>query len=199
MKPFGVTHFDEPEAFRAWLSRHHSERDELWVGFWKKSTGRSSITWSESVDEALCFGWIDGIRKRVDDEAYTIRFTPRRPRSTWSLRNMQRYQALEAEGRIEPAGAEAYRRRTEVNSGVYSFEQQVPAALSDDYAARLQADAAAWADWQSRPPGYRKQVSHWIMSAKRESTRERRLKSLIEDCAAGRKVKPLRQKGDDTP
>ena len=199
MKPFGVTHFDEPEAIRAWLSRHHSELDELWVGFWKKSTGRSSITWPESVDEALCFGWIDGIRKSVDDEAYTIRFTPRRPRSNWSLRNIQRYEALEAEGRIEPAGAEAYRRRTEVNSGVYSFEQQVPAALSDDYAARLQADAAAWADWQSRPSGYRKQVSHWIMSAKRESTRERRLKALIDACAAGRKVKPLPQKGDDTP
>ena len=165
------------------------------MGFWKKSTRRPSITWPESVDEALCFGWIDGIRKRVDDEAYTIRFTPRRSRSTWSLRNIHRYEALESEGRIEPAGVEAYRKRTEENSGRYSFEQGAPDTLSDDYLARLQSDAAAWADWQSRPPGYRRQVSHWVMSAKRESTRERRLQSLIEDCAVGRKVKPLRQTG----
>lgn len=198
MEPDGITHFDCPDAFRDWLKRHHSERDELWVGFWKKSSGRPSIAWPESVDEALCFGWIDGIRKSVDDEAYTIRFTPRRSRSTWSLRNIQRYDALEAEGRIEPAGAKAYRKRTEENSGVYSFEQEARATLSDDYLARLQAHGAAWAYWQSRPPGYRKKVTHWIMSAKRESTRERRLEALIEDSAAGRKVKPLRVKVDDT-
>jgi uncharacterized protein YdeI (YjbR/CyaY-like superfamily) len=198
LEPVGITHFDCPEAFRAWLMRHHSERDELWVGFWKKSTGRPSITWPESVDEALCFGWIDGIRKAVDDEAYTIRFTPRRSRSTWSLRNITRYRVLESSGRIEPTGAEAHRRRTEENSGRYSFEPEGPVTLSDDYLARLQSDADAWADWESRPPGYRKQVSHWVMSAKRESTRERRLKSLIEDCAAGRKVKPLRLGKDNT-
>lgn len=191
MEPDGITHFDSPDAFRGWLKQYHAERDELWVGFWKKSTLRPSITWPESVDEALCFGWIDGIRKSVNDEAYTIRFTPRRSGSTWSLRNIQRYKALEAEGRIEPAGAEAHRVRTEENSGRFSFEQETP-ALSDDYLARLQSDAAAWADWQSRPPGYRRQVAHWVMSANRESTRERRLEALIEDSAAGRKVKPLR-------
>ena len=198
MHPTEVTHFSSGAVFRDWLTEYHSERDELWVGYWKKATGLPSMTWEESVDEALCFGWIDGIRKSVDDEAYTIRFTPRRSRSTWSLRNIQRYQSLESEGRIEPAGAEAYRRRSEENSGVYSFERDTPAALSDDYVARLQSDAAVWADWQSRPLGYRKQVTHWIMSAKRESTRERRLEALIEDCAAGRKVKPLRLKGDGT-
>lgn len=198
MEPDGITHFDCPDAFRDWLKRYHSERDELWVGFWKKSSGRPSITWPESVDEALCFGWIDSLRKRVDDEAYTIRFTPRRSRSTWSLRNLARYEALEAGGRIEPAGAKAYRKRREENSGVYSFEQEAQATLSDDYLARLQSDAAAWADWQSRPLGYRKQVTHWIMSAKRESTRERRLEALIEDSVAGREVKPLRLKGDGT-
>lgn len=128
----------------------------------------------------------------MNDEAYTIRFTPRRSGSTWSLRNIQRYEALEAEGRIEPAGAEAHRVGKEKNSGRYSFEQQTPAGLSDDYLARLQSDAAAWADWQSRPPGYRRQVAHWVMSAKRESTRERRLEALIGDSASGRKVKPLR-------
>jgi uncharacterized protein YdeI (YjbR/CyaY-like superfamily) len=168
------------------------------VGFWKKSTGRPSITWPESVDEALCFGWIDGLRKRVDDEAYTIRFTPRRSGSTWSLRNIERYEALAADGRIEAAGVEAYRRRTDGNSGRYSFEQETPATLPADYLARLRADAAAWADWQSRPPGYRRQVSHWVMSAKRESTRARRLEALIEDSAEGRKVKPLRLEREDT-
>ena len=137
MEPDGINHFDCPEAFRSWLKRYHSERDELWVGFWKISTRRPSITWPESVD--------------------------------------------------------AYRKRTEENSERYSFEREAPATLSDDYLARLQSDAAAWADWQSRPPGYRRQVSHWVMSAKRESTRERRLQSLIENSAGGRRVKPLRQ------
>ena len=192
MEPSDVTHFDSPEAFRAWLEEHHAEHDALWVGFWKKSTGRASLSWEESVDVALCYGWIDGIRKRVDDHAYTIRFTPRRDGSVWSRRNIERYEALEEAGRIAPAGAAAYERRTEDRSGVYSFEQESPPTLSEEYRARLEANGAAWADWQSRPPGYRKLVSHWVMSAKRESTRERRLATLIEDCAAGRKIKPLR-------
>jgi len=192
MQPKDVTYFDSPTAFREWLRAGHRERTELWVGYWKKAIRRPSITWEESVDEALCFGWIDGIRKRIDDASYTIRFTPRRPGSTWSLRNIDRYQALAIEGRIEPAGATAYGRRTEENSGTHSFEREMPATLTDDYLARLRSDTDAWADWQSRPPGYRRQVEHWIMSAKRKSTRERRLAALIEDCAAGRKVKPLR-------
>ena len=192
MEPRDVIHFENPAAFRAWLRTHHDTADELWVGYWKKSTGRPGITWQDSVDEALCFGWIDGIRKRIDDEAYTNRFTPRRANSTWSRRNVDRYRGLEAEGRIESAGAAAYARRTEDNSGVYSFEREEPASLSDEYLALLEGDDRAWADWQSRPAGYRRQVSHWIMSAKRESTRDRRLASLIEDSAAGRKVKPLR-------
>jgi len=193
MEPTDVTHFDSPAAFRDWLKNHHAERDELWVGYWRKSTRHPSITWEESVDEALCFGWIDGIRKRVDEEAYTIRFTQRRSNSNWSRRNIGRFKVLEAAGRVESAGAAAYAARTEENSGRYSFEQEVPATLTADYLMRLKLDSNAWADWQSRPPGYRKLVTHWIMSAKREPTRERRLAALIEDCAAGRKVKPLRQ------
>ena len=192
MEPSDVTHFDSPEAFRAWLDEHHAERDVLWVGYWRKATGRASLTWEESVDVALCYGWIDGLRKRVDDEAYTIRFTPRRDGSVWSRRNMERYEALEEAGRIAPAGAAAYERRTEERSGVYSFEQRSTPTLSEGYRARLEANEAAWVDWQSRPPGYRKTVAHWVMSAKRESTRERRLAALIEDSAAGRKIKPLR-------
>jgi len=193
MEPTDVTHFDSPAAFRSWLKGRHADCDELWVGYWKKSTRHPSMTWEESVDEALCFGWIDGIRKRVDEEAYTIRFTQRRSNSTWSRRNIGRFEVLEAAGRVESAGAAAYAARTEENSGRYSFEQEVPATLTADYLMRLKLDSNAWADWQSRPPGYRKLVTHWIMSAKREPTRERRLAALIEDCAAGRKVKPLRQ------
>lgn len=193
MEPNDVTHFDTPAAFRSWLKKHHSHRVELWVGFWRKSTRYPSITWEESVDEALCFGWIDGIRKRVDEEAYTIRFTPRRTNSHWSRRNIDRFEVLETGGRIEPAGTAAFADRTEQNSGRSSFEQEKEPALSAEYLIQLKSHDEAWADWQARPPGYRKQVSHWIMSAKRKSTQERRLAALIDDCAAGRKVKPFRQ------
>jgi len=192
MRPSDVTHFDGPGGFRAWLARHHADRDELWVGYWKKATGRPSLTWEQSVDEALCFGWIDGMRLRVDDEAYTVRFTPRRPGSTWSRRNIERYRAMEADGRVAAAGAAAFAERTEENSGLYSHEREVPEELPEPYLASLRADEAAWRDWRSRPPGYRRQVIHWITSAKRESTRRRRLAALIEDGAAGRKVKPMR-------
>lgn len=192
MKPTRVKHFESPGEFRKWLEAHHAKRDELWVGFWKKWTGRPSLTWQESVDEALCFGWIDGIRKRINEESYTIRFTPRRIDSIWSHRNVNRYLQLETEGRIEPPGAHAFNQRTAEKTGMYSFEQEEGVSLSKEYLQRLKSDAQAWADWNERPPGYRKQVAHWVMSAKRESTRERRLTALIEDCAAGRKVKPLR-------
>ena len=192
MEPRDVTHFATYELFRAWLEEHHASSEELWVGYWKKSTGRPSVTWEETVDEALCFGWIDGIRKRVDDEAYTIRFTPRRAKSVWSRRNIERFGALSAAGRVSPPGHAAYSKRTEARSGVYSFDQTTNPELSADYVARLRADHAAWCDWESSLPGYRRQVAHWVMSAKRESTRERRLTALIEDSAAGRKVKPLR-------
>ena len=127
MEPSDVTHFDSPAAFRDWLRNHHNERAWLWVGYWKKSTRRPSITWEESVDEALCFGWIDGIRKSVDENAYTIRFTPRRSGSNWSRRNIGRFEVLGAAGRIESAGAATYAERTEESSGGYSFEQDSPA------------------------------------------------------------------------
>lgn len=192
MEPRDVTYFESPGHFREWLEAHHGERDDLWVGYWKKATQRSSLTWEESVDEALCFGWIDGIRKRVDEHAYTIRFTQRRAGSTWSVRNIARYAELRRTDRIEPAGAAAYLIRTEENSGTYAYEQAISTTLSREFLAQLSSNDAAWTDWQSRPPGYREQVSHWIMSAKREATRERRLATLIEDSAAARKVKPLR-------
>lgn len=192
MEPHDITHFATSDEFRAWLEEHHASADELWVGYWKKATGRPSVTWEETVDEALCFGWIDGLRRRVDDDAYTIRFTPRRPRSVWSQRNVDRFAALSKEGRIRPPGREAYSQLSEDRSRIYSFEQGKAPELSDVYLERMRANSAAWQDWESRPPGYRRQVAHWVMSAKRESTRERRLQALIEDCAAGRKIKPLR-------
>lgn len=187
-----MIHFESQRAFRTWLERNHERRDVLWVGFWKKATGKASITWEESVDVALCFGWIDGLRRRIDDEAYTIRFTPRREGSTWSRRNIERYEALAQEDRVAPSGEEAFARRAEDNSGVYSFEQDETPELSEEYRERLCANEDAWADWKARPPGYRRTVVHWVMSAKRESTRERRLAQLIEDSAAGRKIKPMR-------
>lgn len=197
LEPTDVTYFPDASVFRAWLAEHGADRDSLWVGYWKKGTGRPSVTWEETVDEALCFGWIDGIRKRVDDEAYTIRFTPRRPRSVWSLRNVERYAALLAEGRIHASGRAAYEHARAARTGVYSFEQSRPVELSAEYLAALRSNPAAWADWEGRPPSYRRQAAHWVMSAKRETTRERRLGALIDDCADGRKIKPLRRAGED--
>ena len=193
MEPRDVTYFADPAAFRAWLAANAHSADELWVGYWRKATGRASVTWEETVDEALCVGWIDGIRKRVDDEAYTIRFTPRRPRSVWSNRNIERYHALSEAGLIRSAGEAAWSRRREDRSGVYSFEQSRSPELSAAYLQRLESDADARAFWQASPPGYRRRASHWVMSAKREETRERRLTALIDDSAAGLRVKPLRR------
>lgn len=197
LEPFDVTHFAAPEDFRAWLTQHHAKRDELWVGYWKKATGRPSMTWPESVDQALCFGWIDGIRKKIDEEAYTIRFTPRRTGSVWSTRNIERYDVMAEAGLVEPAGRAAWERRTEDKSSIYSYEQERrKLVLSDLYLQRLRENAAAWSDWEARPPGYKKQVAHWVMSAKREETRVRRLQQLIDDSAEQRKIKPLRRKGE---
>lgn len=193
MDPVDVTHFDTPAAFREWLTRHHERDEPLWVGFWKKATRRPSISWEESVDEALCFGWIDGLRKSIDDHSYTIRFTQRRPGSNWSRRNIDRFEVLQGQGRIQPAGHEAYARRTEEKSGVYSFEQKTPTDLAPDFVERFRANERAWLDWEGRPPGYRRQATHWVMSAKRPETRERRFSAVVEDCEAGRKIKPLRR------
>jgi len=196
MDPSDVTYFDTAELFQAWLHAHHARRDALWVGYFKKATGRLSITWEESVDEALCFGWIDGIRKRVDDERYTIRFTPRRATSIWSQRNLERFRVLRATGRVEAPGEAAHEARTANKSGVYAYEQEKLFALSDEYESLIRANPTAWASWEARPPGYRRRASFWVMSAKREATRDRRLASLIEDCAAGRKIKLLRPPGE---
>lgn len=177
--------------FRAWLAAHHADADELLVGFYKKASGRPSITWPESVDEALSFGWIDGIRRRIDDESYSIRFTPRRRRSTWSAVNIKRAGELIEEGRMTPAGLAAFEARDEARSAIYSYEQRHKAALEPEQEARLRANAAAWDWFQSRPPAWRRGAIYWVTSAKRADTRERRLTTLIEAAAAGRMPKAL--------
>ncbi len=182
--------FTTPAEFRRWLEANHDNAKELWVGFRKKGSGRPSVTWPESVDEALCFGWIDGVRKRLDDDSYTIRFSPRRPGSVWSRVNIDRAEALAAEGRLQPAGIEAYEARRENRSGIYSYEQR-SADLPEPYAAILKRNEAAWAFFQAQPPSRRKAIFWWIVSAKRETTRLSRLEKLIAFSARGETLPEL--------
>lgn len=185
--------FSSPAEFRRWLARHHAAAAELWVGYWKKGTGIASLTWQESVDEALCYGWIDGVRKSIDARRYTIRFTPRRPGSNWSTINIRRIKELIRAGRLKPAGLRACQARDPAKSGVYSFERRSEARLPPDAEARFRTHMAAWEYFQLQPPGYRRVALHWILSAKREETRAKRLATLIEDSAAKRRIAPLRR------
>jgi uncharacterized protein YdeI (YjbR/CyaY-like superfamily) len=186
-------YFATPEEFRAWLAANHATARELWVGFHKVGTGRPSLTWPQSVDEALCAGWIDGIRKRVDDYSYMIRFTPRKPTSRWSAVNRKRMAELIALRRVLPAGLAAYERRSKAKSGIYSYEQRGKAKL-DKAAERLfRASATAWKHFQAQAPGYRKIAVWWVVSAKKEETRQRRLAALIEACARGRRIGVMEQ------
>jgi uncharacterized protein YdeI (YjbR/CyaY-like superfamily) len=186
--------FESAAEWRAWLEEHHERETEVWVGMWRKAVGRG-MTWSEAVDEALCFGWIDSVAKRVDDARRMQRFTPRKPVSNWSLVNVNKVEALRAAGKMRPAGEAAFERRRPDKTGVYSFEQRADAALTPEQEARFRAHPEAWAYWEARPPGYRRQATWWVVSAKREETRARRLATLIEDCAAGRPIKPLTRPG----
>ncbi len=185
--PTKITYFPTPADLRRWFRKHHASADELWVGYYKRASGTPSITWPESVDEALCVGWIDGIRKRVDAERYTIRFTPRRPGSIWSAVNIRRVTALSEERRMQPAGLEAFRTRQEYKSGIYSYEQRRP-ELPEPYAAMLKKHKAAFAFFEAQPAWYRKQVSWWIVGAKKEETRLKRLEKLIAQSAGGKRV-----------
>jgi uncharacterized protein YdeI (YjbR/CyaY-like superfamily) len=186
------TFFATPADFRAWLERHHESHSELIVGFHKRGSGRPSITWQESVDQALCFGWIDGVRRRIDDASYSIRFTPRKARSTWSAVNIRRMKELVEEGLVAPAGLAAFDRRTDDRTAIYSHEQRKAAKLEPDQERRLRADERARAYFEAQPPSYRRAAIHWVTSAKKPETRERRLAQLIECSAAGEPVPPLR-------
>lgn len=182
--------FETATAFRAWLQRHHGKARIQWVGFYRKASGKRSITYPEALDEALCFGWIDGLRKRVSNEAYIIRFTPRKPASIWSRKNSTRARELIEEGRMRPAGLAAFAARDERRSGVYSFENR-PRALDPAYERQFRAAARAWAFFQSQPAGYRRTCAFWVMSAKRDATQHRRLGALIACSAEGRRLPQL--------
>jgi uncharacterized protein YdeI (YjbR/CyaY-like superfamily) len=188
------TFFAAAAEFRAWLERHHDSVNELLVGFHKKSSGRPSISWPEAVDQALCFGWIDGVRRRIDDAAYTIRFTPRKPRSTWSAVNVKRMKELIEQGLVAPAGLAAFERRADDRTAIYAYEQRREAKLEPGQERRLRADQAAYAYFEAQPPSYRRAAIHWVTSAKKPETRERRLTQLIECSAAGELVPPLRRR-----
>jgi uncharacterized protein YdeI (YjbR/CyaY-like superfamily) len=170
--------FPTASAFRKWLAANHAKSKDLWVGFYKKDSGKQSITWPESVDEALCFGWIDGVRKSVDAESYMIRFSPRNPNSIWSAVNMRNMDRLIKEKRVAPAGMKAYEARKENRSGIYSYEQRA-AELVEPYASQFKRNTAAWEFFQAQPPGYRKMMNWYIVSAKLEKTRLARLEKLI--------------------
>ena len=176
--------------FRRWLAANHATAPELLVGFWKKSSGKPSIDWPQARDQALCFGWIDGIRKSMGEDSYTIRFTPRRKGSIWSAINTKRAGELIAEGRMRPAGRTAFEARSPEKTAIYSYEREA-AAFSDDQQRRFEADAPAWAFFQAQAPSWRRAITHWVSSAKREETRERRFNQLIEDSRAGRRTGAL--------
>jgi uncharacterized protein YdeI (YjbR/CyaY-like superfamily) len=184
-------YFATPAEFRAWLEKHHETSTELWVGFHKKASGRPSITWPEAVDQALCFGWIDGVRKTIDESSYANRFTPRKARSTWSAVNIGRAKELIEMAMMSPAGLRAFERRPSDRSATYAYEQRRAASLSGDYERRFRANERAWGFFGAQPPWYRRAATHWVMSAKREETRSRRLAKLIEDSENGRSIPPL--------
>jgi uncharacterized protein YdeI (YjbR/CyaY-like superfamily) len=185
--PVDVTYFRTPADLRRWFRASHAMAAELWVGFYKRRSGKPSVTWPESVDEALCVGWIDGIRKSLDADRYTIRFTPRRKGSIWSAVNIGRVKALTADTRMQPAGAKAFAARLENKSGIYSYEQRRD-RLEEPYAGLLKKNKAAWTFFEAQPPSYRKVIGWWVVSAKREETRLQRLKRLIEACARGERL-----------
>ncbi|WP_462186290.1 YdeI/OmpD-associated family protein [Frankia sp. CcWB2] len=191
-----ATYFADPDEWRSWLEANHETAGEAWVGFYKKGAGRTGITWAQAVDEALCVGWIDGRRQRVDEQHYVIRFTRRKPGSVWSDVNRRRVAELRAEGRMRPAGEKALQDRSEAKAGSYSYEQNGDSvAFEPDQEQRLKADDAAWTFFQSQPASYRKAAIWWVTSAKKDQTRAKRFEQLLQDSANGRTVPPLTRRG----
>jgi uncharacterized protein YdeI (YjbR/CyaY-like superfamily) len=181
------TFFETPADFRKWLERNHDKAAELLVGFYKRDSGRPSITWPESVDQALCFGWIDGVRKRIDDVSYTIRFTPRRRGSIWSAVNIRRVAELQKLGLMQPGGLKAFEARTAKKSGIYSYEK-APVELAPADEKKFRANKKAWKYFNGQAPSYRRVAIHYVTSAKREETRARRLALLIDDSSHERRL-----------
>jgi len=188
--------FANPSKFRAWLQQHHAHSRELWVGFYKKDSGKPSITWPEAVDQALCFGWIDGVRRSLDATSYVIRFTPRKPSSTWSAVNIARAKELAAQGLMSSAGLSALQKRSDEKSAIYSYEQRKSAKLEDAHEKEFRANKKAWNFFQSQLPWYRRTATYWIISAKKEETRAKRLATLIEYSERQKPVPPLERPGN---
>ena len=182
--------FASSDAFRKWLERNHDRKDELWVGLYKKASGKGGLTYREAVDQALCFGWIDGISKSIDDISYRQRFTPRRKGSIWSAVNIKRVGELTDQGLMHPSGVATFENRDRTKQGLYSFENE-PRSLEEEQEKRFKANERAWGFFQAQPPGYKRNAIWWVVSAKRDETKQRRLATLIEDSAAGRRVKHL--------
>ena len=182
-----IKYFKSASEFRRWLVVNHDRVSELWVGFFKKDSGRGGLTYAEAVDEALCFGWIDGLKKRVDELSYTHRFTPRKPKSNWSRINIQHVERLKKAGRMRPAGLKAYAAREPERSGIYSFEN-APRKLAAADEKQFKANETAWEFFQRQPPGYRRIAIWWVISAKKPETRARRLGQLIAESGNGRRL-----------
>jgi uncharacterized protein YdeI (YjbR/CyaY-like superfamily) len=182
------TFFKTPDAFRAWLEKHHKTATELWVGYYRKASGRPTITWQQSVDEALCFGWIDGIRKKIDDNAYTNRFTARRPGSNWSAINIEKVALLTKQKRMRPAGVAAFKQRTAAKSRIYNYEQkEVDVRFEPALERQFKKNKKAWAFFQTLPPYYRRGEIRWVNGAKQADTRQRRLDKVMAACESGRR------------
>jgi uncharacterized protein YdeI (YjbR/CyaY-like superfamily) len=179
-----IKFFSNPSKFHQWLDKHHDRESELWVGFYKKQSGKPSITYPEALDEVLCYGWIDGIRKSIDEVSYTIRFTPRKAKSTWSLVNIKRVAELKRLGRMRAPGLKAFETRDPKRSGIYSFEN-APRNLDAAHEKKFQSNKRAWAFFQAQPPGYQRTAIWYVMSAKKEETRWRRLATLISESEKG--------------
>ncbi len=186
------TFFKNPAEWRQWLNENHNKVEELWLGYYKKNSGKANYTWSESVDEALCYGWIDGLRKSIDEDSYMIRFTPRRPTSIWSAVNIKKVEVLTEKGLMRPAGIKAWENRKKSKSKIYSFEQKAQ-KLAAEYVKQFKTNSKAWTFYSKKlAPSYKKSSIHWVMSAKREDTRQRRLKILIESSEQEMKIPLLR-------
>jgi uncharacterized protein YdeI (YjbR/CyaY-like superfamily) len=191
MKP---AFFATPEKMRALFEEQHGKLEELWVGFYKRDSGRPSVTWPQSVDVALCYGWIDGVRRSIDGVSYMIRFTPRKAQSTWSAINIRRVGELKKSGLMRPAGLKAFERRSEKKSQIYSYEQRAQAKFDGISEKKFKSKRAAWDFFQAQPPWYRRTSTYWVMTAKKEETRQRRLAKLIDDSAHGRTLDQLTRK-----
>ena len=185
-----VTHFKDSAAVRRWLEKNHNKASELWVGFYRKGCGKTGATYQDVLDQALCFGWIDGVRKKIDDESYTNRFSPRRPRSIWSLVNIRRVGELKKHGLMAEPGLEAFKARDLRRSGMYSFENR-PKVLPPDLARTFKSNTAAWTFWEAQPPGYRRMMTWFVLSAVKHETRRNRLDRLVAECARNRRVVPM--------